>query len=64
MDSNYPTFFSGLNCNGTEDDIFKCSVDPNVPVCVNSFNDANVICPGMYCMYLNILLVITYNFSS
>ena len=40
-----PTFLTGLECNGTEGDIFHCQRDENAPVC--STSSANVICPGI-----------------
>ena len=40
-----PTFLTGLECNGTESDIFHCQLDENAPVC--STSSASVICPGI-----------------
>ena len=41
------TFLAGLNCNGTEKNIFDCQVDANAPVCSSNRADANVVCPGL-----------------
>ena len=43
---NDPTFFTGLNCNGSEDHLFNCAINTSAPVCSSTGNDANVICPG------------------
>ncbi|XP_019858318.1 PREDICTED: deleted in malignant brain tumors 1 protein-like, partial [Amphimedon queenslandica] len=40
------TFLTGLNCNGTEENIFDCLVDANAPVCSSNWADANVVCPA------------------
>ena len=47
-DNNYydPTYFTGLNCNGSEDHLFNCAINTSVPACSSTGNDANVICPG------------------
>ena len=46
--NNYydPTFFTGINCNGSEDHVFNCAINSNAPACSSTGNDANVICPG------------------
>ena len=46
--NNYydPTFFTGLNCNGSEDHLFNCAINTSAPACSSTGNDANVICPG------------------
>ena len=46
--NNYyvPTFFTGLNCNGSEDHLFNCAINTSAPTCSSTWNDANVICPG------------------
>ena len=46
--NNYydPTFFTGLNCNGSEDHLFNCAINTSAPNCSSTVNDANVICPG------------------
>ena len=41
-----PTFFTGLNCNGSEDHLFNCAIDTTAPACHFAWIDANVICPG------------------
>ena len=41
-----PTFFTGLNCNGSEDHLFNCAIITSAPACSSTGNDANVICPG------------------
>ena len=41
-----PTFYTGLNCTGTEDHLFDCPVNDNAPACSSTGADANVICPG------------------
>ena len=41
-----PTFFTGLNCNGSEDHLFNCAINTSAPACSSTWNDANVICPG------------------
>uniref|UniRef100_A0A1X7TQF9 SRCR domain-containing protein n=2 Tax=Amphimedon queenslandica TaxID=400682 RepID=A0A1X7TQF9_AMPQE len=40
------TFLTGLNCNGTEENLFDCLVDANAPVCSFNRADANVVCPA------------------
>ena len=42
----YPAFFTGLNCNGSEDHLFNCAINTSAPACSSTRNDANVICPG------------------
>ena len=46
--NNYydPTFFTGLNCSGSEDYLFNCAIYTSAPVCSSTRNDANVICSG------------------
>ena len=46
------TFFTGLKCNGTEDNLFDCLIDSSAPACPNSDVDANVICPGLLYVYV------------
>ena len=46
------TFFTGLNCNGTEDHLFDCLIDSSAPACSSTENDANVICPGLLYVYI------------
>ena len=41
-----PTFFTGLNCDGSEDHLFNCTINTSAPNCSSTVNDANVICPG------------------
>ena len=43
---NDPTFFTGLNCNGSEDHLFNCAINTSAPACSSTWNDANVLCPG------------------
>uniref|UniRef100_A0A1X7T3T8 SRCR domain-containing protein n=1 Tax=Amphimedon queenslandica TaxID=400682 RepID=A0A1X7T3T8_AMPQE len=40
------TFLTGLNCNGTEENIFDCLIDANAPICSSNWADANVVCPA------------------
>ena len=40
------TFFTGLNCNGSEYHLFSCAINTSAPVCSSIENNANVICPG------------------
>ena len=49
------TLISGLNCNGTEENIFDCLTDDNAPVCPPNGADANVVCPGMFTITMYLL---------
>ena len=43
---NDSMYFTGLNFNGTEDDLFNCAINTSAPACSSIGNDSNIVCPG------------------
>ena len=45
-DNSALTVYTGLSCNGSEDNLFNCAINTSASACSSTENDANVICPG------------------